>query len=82
MPKKDKAGIPTRVIALLLAVIWLGGGCTVVICYILQGRWLALLLLSPAVLFALWYGLVWARVSYEGRKLKWAEAAVPWRHRH
>ncbi len=71
-----------RSVALLLAILWLGGGCTVLIYYIIQGRWKDLLYLVPAVLFALWYGLMWARVSYEGRQLKWPEAIFPWRHIH
>jgi len=66
-----------RVVALLLATIWLCAGVAGVVLGYIYSRWL---LISIGV-FALWYALLWSRVVARSQLLTWRELAVPWRRR-
>jgi hypothetical protein len=70
MTKKARWRLGLRIIAAILAAVWSGGGVGLA-----HGRWLVALLGPPAI----WYGLVWVRVAFEGRRLTWREARVAWR---
>jgi hypothetical protein len=66
-----------RLVALVLALIWLLAGALTVVLGLVKRQWLL-----PALgVFAFWYGLVWLRVVREGRQLRWREALWPWRSR-
>jgi hypothetical protein len=67
-----------RIVALVLALIWLIAGTTAVVLGFMQRR-----LLLPALgTVAIWYGLLWLRVFREGKQLQWRDALRPWRQRH
>lgn len=69
------AGWGTRVVAAILAAVWILAGTVCALFAIRDRRWL---LLALAIL-AIWYGLVWLRVVREGRRLRWPEGLLPWR---
>lgn len=75
MQRKQPASRTTRVIATLLACVWLAGGAWAVAQGVLRGAPLPVLIGAVA----LWYGLVWARVAYAGRRLQWPDGLFPWR---
>ncbi len=68
---------PDRAVALLLAVIWLAAGLTAIFLGIENRRWA----LCAAALFALFYGVLWARVAARERLLTWRDVVAPWRAR-
>jgi hypothetical protein len=55
--------LPNRIVATLLAAIWLCAGIAMTVLGARYGKWL-LALLGP---FGIWYGLAWVRVAHEGR---------------
>jgi hypothetical protein len=55
--------LPNRIVATLLAAIWLCAGIAMTVFGVRNGKWL-LALLGP---FGIWYGLAWVRVAHEGR---------------
>jgi len=65
----------TRVVASILATIWMVAGGLAIVLGLSKGRWLPPLLGA----LALFYGLIWLRVAREGRQLAWREALTPWR---
>ena len=74
MSRRDVVGV-NRLIALVLACVWIGGAAGGIILATHAGRpWLGLL-----SLFALGYGVVWLRVFAQSRLLTWSEVAMPWR---
>jgi hypothetical protein len=52
-----------RVVATLIAAIWLCAGLAMIVLGVRNENWLVALF-GP---FATWYGLAWLRVAYEGR---------------
>jgi hypothetical protein len=66
-----------RIVALVLALVWLGAGTAALVVGLLYGRWL----LAVIAVFALWYGILWFRVVARSRLLTWSELAAPWRAR-
>ena len=52
-----------RFIAVLFAAVCICAGIAIVVPAVQNGKWL-IALLGP---FAIWYGLAWFRVAYEGR---------------
>jgi len=69
---RSEVGPGGRGVAAVLAAVWIGAGATAVVVGIRRGSWL-----QPVLgVFALAYGLVWARVARTGVRLKW-----PWRSR-
>jgi hypothetical protein len=55
--------LPNRIVATLLAAIWLCAGLAMIVLGLRNGKWL-LALLGP---FGIWYGLAWIRVAHQGR---------------
>jgi hypothetical protein len=64
-----------RIIAALLAVIWLALGFAAIFLGIIYKHWLMLL---PG-LFTVWYGLIWTRAAIESHHLEWPSGLFPWR---
>jgi len=64
-----------RIVGVLLATIWLGGGVAALIAGVISRQWL----LTLAGLMAVWYGIVWAFVARQGRRLTVGESLAPWR---
>lgn len=72
MPNKTALSLPDRLVAALLAAIWIAAGLIVIGLAIALRRWL---LLAPGILgFA--YGLLWLRVAVEGRRLPWPAGRI------
>jgi hypothetical protein len=67
--------VATRILAGLLAAIWIVAGVFVLALGLARGHWLPLL----CGIAALWYGLIWIRVAREGRQLEWPSGLFPWR---
>ena len=66
-----------RLVALVLALIWLVAGALVLVLGVVKRQWLLPVLGG----FALWYGLVWLWVVRQGRQISWRQALWPWRSR-
>ena len=64
-----------RIVSALLAMAWLGGGVAGLIAAAVTRQWL----LGLAGLMAAWYGVLWAFVARQGRRLTSREALAPWR---
>ncbi|WEN14450.1 hypothetical protein PY254_14600 [Rhodanobacter sp. AS-Z3] len=64
-----------RVVAAVLAIIWLLVGAVGFIVMARSGQWWWALF----GLFAFWYAWVWVLVVAKGRLLTWQEASRPWR---
>lgn len=52
-----------RLVAILVAAIWLYAGLAIIVLGLRNGKWLVAFL----GLFPIWYGLGWFRVTYYGR---------------
>jgi hypothetical protein len=74
---KTRLGRFNRAIAAILAIVWAVSGISGMVAAYVFGRWI----LAIAALFALWYGILWARVAARARLLTWREIAMPWRCR-
>ena len=74
--RRELSGV-NRMVALVLAVIWLCAGIGAILFGFMQARWVFVVL----GVFALWYALLWLRVVSRRRLLTWAELVVPWRTR-
>ena len=79
MAKKEenRQRLANRIVAAVLAAIWLCAGMLVLVLGLFQGRWL-MILVGP---LGIGYGLVWVRVAYEGQHLTWPDGLLPWRRR-
>jgi hypothetical protein len=77
VPTRRELSSVNRMVALVLAVIWLCAGIGAIVVGFMQARWLVVVL----GVFALWYALLWLRVVSRRRLLTWAELVVPWRTR-
>ena len=66
-PERPEFGPVNRVVAALLALIWLLGGVLALYTGFAQHRWIALVVAPLAVA----YGAVWARVAQTGRRFPW-----------
>ncbi|MEO5829528.1 MAG: hypothetical protein ABIQ36_03065 [Rhodanobacter sp.] len=64
-----------RLVAALLAIIWVLAGTVGFIVTVRSGQWWWALL----GVCAFWYALVWVRVVVKARLLTWQEATMPWR---
>jgi hypothetical protein len=64
-----------RVIAIALALVWIGGSLIGMLVGLRHGLWLVLII-GP---LGLWFGILWARVARSGRSLEWREGIWPWR---
>jgi hypothetical protein len=64
-----------RVIALCLALIWIGGGSAGFYLSLIHSRWIG----ATCALAALAYGIAWARVAAFSRLLTWPSLIKPWR---
>ena len=78
MPRRHESRRTARIVGALLATVWLCAGVVALIAGAAGQRWFLML----AGLMALWYGVVWAFVAREGRRLTTREALTPWRLRH
>jgi len=67
-----------QIVAAMLAVIWLVGGCFSLVAAAMRQRWL----FGVAAIAALWYGVIWCFAYREGRPLTLRESLTPWRLRH
>lgn len=76
---RDKGNFtgPMRLMAVILAVVWLAAGVLGVVVGLLFGEWM------PAVLalLALLFGLIMVRVAQRGRLLPWHETFIFWRYK-
>jgi hypothetical protein len=77
MRNATKIGSISRVVAVLLALVWTCAGVAGLIVAFTQEVWVA----AVAGIFALWYAILWARVAIRARLLTWSEFATPWRAR-
>jgi len=66
-----------RIVALVLAAIWLAAGTLAGVLGVVRRRWL----LIAVGIIAIWYGVLWIRVACKGRQLRWRETLWPWRER-
>ena len=78
MPVRNESPRTVRIVGTLLAMVWLCAGAAALIAGAAARQWL----LSVAGLMSLWYGVVWAFVARQGRRLTAREALTPWRLRH
>jgi hypothetical protein len=74
MPQRTDLSSLDRVVAALLAAVWIAAGLTVIAISVVSRRWLMLI---PSA-FAIWYGSLWVRVSLGGRRLPWPASLWPW----
>lgn len=65
--RRAELGRVERVIAAVLAALWIAGGLAAFIVGLVQTRWLPILVGPVGVA----YGLAWIRVARTGRYLKW-----------
>ncbi len=77
MANAAKFGSINRLVAAILALVWACAGVAGLTVAFSQGLWVA----GIAGVFALWYAILWARVSIQARLLTWSEFATPWRAR-
>ncbi len=77
MKSRHRSKQTTRIVAGLLALIWLGAGLAALAMAAVAQRWLFAL----AGVGALWHGVLWVRVVREGRQLTSRKALMPWRLR-
>jgi hypothetical protein len=77
MAKTAKAGSISRVVAVMLALVWACAGVAGLVVAFTHGIWVA----AIAGIFALWYAILWVRVGIQARLLTWSESATPWRAR-
>ena len=66
-PLRQPLGTTSRVIAGVLAVIWIVAGGIALVLGSLRGRWPT----AALGLFGVLYGLIWARVAQTGRYVMW-----------
>ncbi|PYT17241.1 MAG: hypothetical protein DMG59_07935 [Acidobacteria bacterium] len=66
-----------RVVALGLALAWIGASVTAILLGFRRGHW-AVLIVAP---LGLWYGMLWVRAAWIGRRLHWKEGIWRWRGR-
>jgi len=64
---KSKFDSANRVVAAILAFVWLASGLVATVLAITQHYWIGLVV-GP---FAIAYGLLWIRVVQTGRRLHW-----------
>jgi hypothetical protein len=77
MRDRSKLSGPSRIVALLLAMVWLAAGLIAIGLGLIRAHWW----LFIAGIFAGAYGSIWLRVAARSRLLSWREALVPWRAR-
>ena len=65
-----------RLLALVLASIWILGGCVAIYLSLLRGR----AVLAVCALLAIVYGVTWLLVSMRSRLLTWPELLRPWKN--
>lgn len=65
MSRLTEAGPAGRIVAAILALVWIAAGLAAIVLGVLQHHWVPLLL-GP---LAVGYGALWARVAQTGRKL-------------
>ncbi len=64
---KAEFGPANRIVAAVLAVVWLAAGSAAIVLAV-AGRYWPGLVLGP---LAIGYGLLWVRVAYLGRRVRW-----------
>ena len=64
-----------RTVAVGLAAIWIGTSLVAILLGLRHGHWRILIIGT----LGLWYGFVWLRAAWTGRRLQWREAIWPWR---
>jgi len=72
-----KLGSISRLVAVILALVWACAGVAGLVAAYVYGAWMA----AVAAVFALWYAALWVRVVVQARLLAWSEVATPWRAR-
>jgi len=77
MPPRFESQHTFRIVGALLAMIWLCAGVAAVCTGVTARRWP----LALVGVVALWYGVIWAYVARQGRRLTLREALTPWRVR-
>ena len=75
MPIQSRLGNANRILAFVLAGIWLCAGLAAIAIGVVRERWV----IGIAGLFALGYAMLWLRVAARRRLLTWAELVLPWR---
>lgn len=73
MSKNAQITRANRILAALLAAVWIGVGLLAVVLASIAGRRLIVL---PGIL-AVGYGLLWAQVAVRGRRLPWPAGLLP-----
>jgi hypothetical protein len=73
MAKNTELTRANRILAALLAAVWIGAGLLAVVLASIGRRWLIVL---PGIL-AVGYGLLWAQVAVRGRRLPWPAGLLP-----
>jgi len=77
MPPRHESPRTVRIVGALLAIVWVCAGVTA----LFAGATAQLWILIPIGLAALWYGVIWAYVARQGRRLTLRETLTPWRLR-
>lgn len=77
MPIQRKLGNANRILAFVLAGIWLCAGFAAIAVGLAHARWV----LAVAGALALGYAVLWLRVAARRRLLAWSELVLPWRTR-
>ncbi len=60
---------------MLLALVWLGASLAALVLGLRHRLWI----MSIAGLLGVYYGTLWIRVAWLGRKLTWQQVSRPWR---
>ncbi len=66
-----------RLLAVILAVVWIGGGIAALVIGIARNGWAVMAM----ALLAIGYGVVWLRVAARARLYEPGELLMPWRAR-
>jgi len=66
-PKQPELDPMNRAVAALLAIVWLLGGLGAVCLGLARQQWL-IAIMGP---LAIGYGLLWVKVAWTGRRLRW-----------
>jgi hypothetical protein len=77
MPPRQESPRTVRIVGASLAIVWVSAG----VAALLAGATGQIWILIPIGLAALWYGVIWAYVARQGRRLTLREALMPWRLR-
>jgi hypothetical protein len=66
-PTRHKLGPAGRIIAILLAVVWLSAGIISIVLFGLYNNWVIPILGILSII----YGVIWIQVARTGRRIQW-----------